>query len=100
MPPAKLAKAQRKQIERKAAVRRRQIAGALEEWHGRRFGDESEAFVAVCDALWVLGGGPQSEAEARLAGRAGLPVTLVRGLGGAAERLTEGDVPSARVVAV
>lgn len=62
---------------------------------GRRFGDESEAFVSACDALWMIGGGPQSEAEARLAGARGCPVIVVRGLGGRAEALALEDVPTA-----
>src|SRR5262249_55592717 len=39
---------------------------------GHRFGDESGAFVSVYDVLRVVGGGPQSEVEARMAARRGL----------------------------
>lgn len=51
MPREKLAKAQRKQIERKAAVRRRQIAGALEEWHASAFENALEQFDAAARRL-------------------------------------------------
>jgi hypothetical protein len=54
---------------------------------GRRFGDESAVFVAQCDAFVVLGGGPQSAQECRMAGEAGKPVTAIRGFGGAADAL-------------
>ena len=51
MPREKLAKAQRKQIERKAAVRRRQIAGALEEWHASAFEHALDQFDAAARRL-------------------------------------------------
>src|SRR5688572_9299646 len=51
MPPEKLAKAKRKQIERKAAVRRRQIAGALEEWHASAFEHALDQFDAAARRL-------------------------------------------------
>src|SRR5688572_20376271 len=51
MPPEKLAKAQRKQNERKAAVRRRQIAGALEEWHASAFEHALDQFDAAARRL-------------------------------------------------
>ena len=51
MPPEKLAKAQRKQIERKAAVRRRQIAGSLEEWHSSAFENALDQFDAAARRL-------------------------------------------------
>src|SRR5262245_10698012 len=51
MPPEKLAKRQRKQIERKAAVRRRQIAGALEEWHASAFEHALDQFDTAARRL-------------------------------------------------
>jgi hypothetical protein len=51
MPPEKLAKAKRKQIERKAAVRRRQIAGALEEWSASAFEHALDQFDAAARRL-------------------------------------------------
>lgn len=54
---------------------------------GRRFGDESAVFISQCDAFVVLGGGPQSARECRLAAEAGKPVTALRGFGGAADAL-------------
>lgn len=64
---------------------------------GRRFGDESQLFVSVCQAFVVLGGGAQSEAEARAARARGKPVTLVRGFGGAADLLAEEGLDGAIV---
>ena len=51
MPREKLAKTRRKQLERKAAVRRRQIAGALEEWHASAFEHALDQFDAAARRL-------------------------------------------------
>jgi glutamate dehydrogenase (NAD(P)+) len=51
MARATLAKAQRKKLERKAAVRRRQIAGALEEWHASAFEHALDQFDAAARRL-------------------------------------------------
>jgi len=51
MPREKIGKSQRKQNERKAAVRRRQIAGALEEWHASAFEHALEQFDAAARRL-------------------------------------------------
>src|SRR5688572_31638351 len=51
MPREKLGKAQRKQLERKAAVRRRQIAGSLEEWSASAFEHALEQFDAAARRL-------------------------------------------------
>jgi glutamate dehydrogenase/leucine dehydrogenase len=51
MPRERIGKSQRKQIERKAAVRRRQIAGALEEWHASAFEHALEQFDAAARRL-------------------------------------------------
>src|SRR5687768_9307578 len=51
MPRETVAKAQRKQNERKAAVRRRQIAGALEEWHASAFEHALDQFDAAARRL-------------------------------------------------
>jgi glutamate dehydrogenase (NAD(P)+) len=51
MPREKLAKAQRKQLERKAAVRRRQIAGALEEWRASAFEHALDQFDTAARRL-------------------------------------------------
>ncbi len=67
---------------------------------GDQFGDESRHFVRCLDVMWVIGGGKQSEAEAKMAGEMGKSVVLVRGIGGAAEKLTCEDVPGARVIDV
>ena len=65
---------------------------------GNRFGDESRAFVELCDQFWMIGGGSQSEQEMRLAARQGKPIIVVRGLGGRAESLTAADLPGAEFV--
>jgi len=67
-------------------------------WVGRDFGDESSDFVELCDAFWMIGGGLQSEREMRMAADRAKPITVVRGFGGAADRLTPHDLPSARFV--
>ncbi|MFT4977926.1 MAG: hypothetical protein ACI8S6_003833 [Myxococcota bacterium] len=54
---------------------------------GERFGDESDDLLALCDALIILGGGPQAEREARGALEVGIPVTAVTGFGGAADAI-------------
>ena len=51
MPLEKLGKAKRKQIERKAAVRRRQIAGSLEEWSSSAFENALDQFDAAARRL-------------------------------------------------
>jgi glutamate dehydrogenase (NAD(P)+) len=51
MPRETLAKAKRKELERKAAVRRRQIAGALEEWHASAFEHALDQFDAAARRL-------------------------------------------------
>jgi glutamate dehydrogenase/leucine dehydrogenase len=51
MPPEKSAKAKRKQSERKAAVRRRQIAGTLEEWSASAFEHALDQFDAAARRL-------------------------------------------------
>ena len=51
MPRETLAKAQRKQLERKAAVRRRQIAGSLEEWSASAFEHALDQFDAAARRL-------------------------------------------------
>ncbi len=67
---------------------------------GRRFGDESSAFVDLCDELWMIGGGPQSEAEVRLAASMGKPIVVATGLGGRAEALDPEALPTARWIAI
>lgn len=67
---------------------------------GDRFGDESSVFVHSCDAFWMLGGGTQAEAEMRLASALGKPIVVVRGLGGRADALTPGDLPTATFLAI
>ncbi|MCB9745819.1 MAG: hypothetical protein H6741_27750 [Alphaproteobacteria bacterium] len=79
-------------------LRHRTAPMTLLALHGARFGDESALFVQVCDAFLVLGGGAQSEQEARMAREAGKPVTLIRGFGGAADLLAEEGLDGARVV--
>lgn len=54
---------------------------------GSRFGDESEAFVELCDEFLVLGGGDQSRREAEAALERGKPVRVIVGFGGAADEL-------------
>jgi glutamate dehydrogenase (NAD(P)+) len=51
MPRATLGKAQRKQLERKAAVRRHQIAGMREEWHASAFEHALDQFDAAARRL-------------------------------------------------
>ena len=55
---------------------------------GKKFGDESEAFVSVIDELWVIGGGRQSENECTLALASETPVIIVQGIGGIADQLS------------
>jgi len=62
---------------------------------GERFGDESEAFVSLCDAFVLLGGGRQSRAETLAAAARGKPVTILRGFGGVADVLTPAEVTGA-----
>ena len=83
-----------------AAAARRYRLAPLDRiaWVGRDFGDESQAFVDLCDVFWMIGGGGQSEREMRLAADCGKPITVVRGLGGAADRVTTRDLPGARFV--
>lgn len=54
---------------------------------GKRFGDESQVFVDLCERFWLLGGGTQSEKEIRMAHAMGKDVCVVQGLGGAADSL-------------
>ncbi|MEN0061277.1 MAG: hypothetical protein AAGA48_03950 [Myxococcota bacterium] len=63
---------------------------------GRRFGDESRAFVDLCDVFWMIGGGSQSEAEMRLAAKRGKPIVVVQGLGGRADHMTLTELPTAQ----
>lgn len=65
---------------------------------GRRFGDESHVFVALCDAFLLLGGGAQSEAETRAAHQQEKPITIIQGFGGVADQLSPADLPRARFV--
>ena len=51
MPRETLGKAQRKRLERKAAVRRRQIAGALEEWSASAFEHALDQFDTAARRL-------------------------------------------------
>ena len=51
MPRETIAKAQRKRLERKAAVRRRQIAGSLEEWSASAFEHALDQFDAAARRL-------------------------------------------------
>ncbi|MCB9547871.1 MAG: hypothetical protein H6706_18785 [Myxococcales bacterium] len=57
---------------------------------GEAFGDESAAFVQVCDALVVVGGGPQSAREVAAARARGTPILAWQGLGGVADDLEAG----------
>lgn len=54
---------------------------------GKKFGDESEAFVSCLDELWVFGGGQQSLDECKLAREAQVPITVFQGIGGIADGL-------------
>lgn len=83
-----------------AAARYRLAPMAMLVPVGRRFGDESPAFLAVCDALWIVGGGAQSRREALMAAGAGKPVTVLRGVGGAADALTAEELPTARFLTI
>lgn len=65
---------------------------------GRSFGDESEAFVRLCDAFLLLGGGEQSKAETLAAHEEGKPVTVIQGFGGAADGFCETSLPRASFV--
>ena len=67
---------------------------------GRRFGDESAAFVRISDVLLLLGGGEQSEREIRMGAAAGKPITIVQGFGGVADQLTAAELPTTRFVRV
>ena len=66
---------------------------------GRRFGDESEVFVQGCDAFLLVGGGAQSDREARMAHLRERPITVIQGFGGAADALSAAELPGARWVA-
>lgn len=55
---------------------------------GKKFGDESEAFVSVLDELWVVGGGQQSLNECKLAQESGISITVFQGIGGIADQLS------------
>ena len=66
---------------------------------GKRFGDESAGFVALCDAFIVLGGGAQSEAECRRASEVGKPITVIQGFGGVADGLVVVNLLGVRIVA-
>lgn len=55
---------------------------------GKRFGDESNAFISTIDQLWVLGGGGQSLDECNLASKANIPIRVFQGIGGIADELT------------
>lgn len=65
---------------------------------GEFFGDESGAFVALCDEFLLLGGGKQSLRETLAAAALGRPVTVIQGFGGIADELTPESLPSARFV--
>lgn len=64
---------------------------------GKRFGQESPAFVRTLDRLIVIGGGRQANKEARGAGRMGKDVVLFHGAGGASDHLSGASVPHAEV---
>ena len=59
---------------------------------GEKFGDESEAFVSILDALWVIGGGQQSMNECKLASESNLPITIMQGIGGIADELNPANL--------
>ncbi len=61
---------------------------------GKRFGDESHAFISVIDELWAIGGGPQSKAECQLALTYQVPVTIIQGIGGIADQLSPDTFPA------
>jgi hypothetical protein len=65
---------------------------------GEFFGDESEAFVRLCDEFILLGGGKQSLREALSASSIGKPVTVIQGFGGVADEVTPQVLPGARFV--
>lgn len=65
---------------------------------GQHFGEESMAFVDACERVLLIGGGPQAEREARLSVGRNTPLTVIRGLGGTADRLGPADLPGARFV--
>ncbi len=65
---------------------------------GRRFGDESTLFVETANEFIMLGGGPQSRDESRMAAALGKAVVVVRGFGGAADAITCDEVPTATFV--
>lgn len=54
---------------------------------GKRFGDESNAFVSAIHQLWVIGGGKQSMDECALAFGANIPIRVFQGIGGIADEL-------------
>lgn len=61
---------------------------------GEQFGDESEIMLALCDEIWLIGGGNQSERETRRAVQLGVPVTIVQGFGGAADSFQPDELPA------
>ncbi|MEM6929299.1 MAG: hypothetical protein AAF602_20340 [Myxococcota bacterium] len=63
---------------------------------GLRFGDESEAFVELCDEIWMFGGGSQSRDEVCRASALGKSVVVVRGIGGTADAIDPAELPGAR----
>jgi hypothetical protein len=65
---------------------------------GEFFGDESEAFVALCDEFLLLGGGKQSHRETMAASSMGKLVTVIQGFGGVADELSPETLPAARFV--
>jgi hypothetical protein len=65
---------------------------------GNYFGDESDAFVRLCDEFVLLGGGKQSHREILAGHQAGKPVTVIQGFGGIADELGPADLPNARWV--
>lgn len=63
-----------------AAAREYPLAPPLDHilFIGARFGDESAAFVQLCDRFWMIGGGAQSEWEIRAATARARPGWCVR----------------------
>ena len=59
---------------------------------GKKFGDESVAFVSAIDELWVIGGGKQSLNECKLASEAQVRITIVQGIGGISDTLSESSL--------